>query len=323
MTTVLITGAAGFLGSKFLDHYMMSPEDDYDIWPMDIKPGPNRVAMDYQDLGLWLEDFDVPVDIAYHFAAPVGGREKIEGDPLYNADSLRLDSLFFRWAVKHAKTVVYPSSSAVYGTISQGENAGPLHEDYFHPGHDVWEAPDEMYGFTKLAGERLAWSAAKYGLNTLCIRPFSGYGEGQSFDYPVPSIARRALRGENPLNVWGPGTQTRDFIHVSDLVAATLARLRSPIEGYAALNLGSGKQTSFNEVAKICAELCDYEPIIQNLMDKPVGVTHRFAGTDEMFKHYKPRVDLREGLTRVLRAIRSSEDEAVEETLHAEDRSGS
>jgi UDP-glucose 4-epimerase len=313
MTSVLITGASGFLGSHFLDWFIRD-EGQYDLWPMDIKPHPMGIPYDLQDLGLWLEDFNVNVDLVIHMAAPVGGREKIEGDPLYNADSLRLDSAMFRWAVKHAKTMVYPSSSAVYGTQLQGNDARALHEGFFSPANPTWLKPDEMYGFTKLAGEMLAWKSAAYGLNTLCIRPFSGYGEGQSFEYPVPSIARRAINREDPIEVWGHGNQTRDFVHVKDLIAATMARLEHPIDGYDSMNIGSGHSTSFNDIARSCAKIVGYEPEIRNLIDKPVGVQHRFSDTGRMHRYYKPTVSLTEGLERVINFIRSSE-----ETVDAQD----
>ena len=313
MKTILITGASGFLGSHFLDWFIRSPEN-YDLWPMDIKPHPMGIPYDLMDMEQWLEDFTVDVDLAIHMAAPVGGREKIEGDPLYNADSLRLDSVFFRWAVKHAKTVVYPSSSAVYGVQLQGNDAISLHEGMFDVRNPTWLAPDEMYGFTKLAGERLAWSAAKYGLNTLVVRPFSGYGEGQSFDYPVPSIARRALHREDPITVWGPGTQKRDFVHVTDLINATMARLNTPVNGYETMNIGSGFGVSFNEIARACAEIVGYEPQIENLRDKPMGVLNRYADTSRMRRYYEPQVGLKDGLARVIDFIRSTE-----ETARAED----
>jgi nucleoside-diphosphate-sugar epimerase len=314
MTTVLITGAAGFLGSWFASYFInkdiQHPEGTpaHDLWMVDIAPKPTSLPMDAQDLGIWLEDFDVDVDLAFHFAAPVGGREKIEGDPLFNADSLRLDSAFFRWAVKHAKTVVFPSSSAVYGTQLQGAVGHmALNEGFFHPGNPTWLAPDEMYGFTKLAGERLAWSAAQYGLNTLCIRPFSGYGEGQSFDYPVPSIARRALHLEDPLTVWGSGKQARDFIHVEDLVATTMARLEAGVVGYESLNIGSGWATSFDDVAAGCAAIMEYDPKIEHLGEKPMGVQQRYADISRMAKYHTPKVKLRDGLTRVINFIREQE----------------
>jgi UDP-glucose 4-epimerase len=314
--TILITGASGFLGTHFLDWFMRADED-FHLWPMDIKPHPLGIPYDLQDIELWLEDFDVEVDLAVHMAGVVGGRQKIEGDPLYNADQLRIDSSFFRWAVKHAKTVVYPSSSAVYGARLQDGVGVPLTEAMCDITKDTWLAPDEMYGFTKLAGERLAWSAAKYGLNTLVVRPFSGYGEGQTFDYPVPSIARRALRREDPLTVWGPGTQTRDFIHVNDLIAATMARLEHPVEGVDVMNIGSGTAMSFNDVAKICASIVGYSPEIVNLVDKPMGVQSRFCDPSKMLRYYEPKIDLDEGLDRVITFIR-----AGEETAGAEDDQG-
>lgn len=307
MRTILITGASGFLGSHFLD-WLIRAEEDFDLWPMDIKPHPMGLPYDLQDLELWLEDFNVDVDIAIHMAAPVGGREKIEGDPLYNADSLRLDSVFFRWAVKHVKTVVYPSSSAVYGIQLQEGVGIPLAEGMADVTSKTWLAPDEMYGFTKLAGERLAWSAAKYGLNTLVVRPFSGYGEGQSFEYPVPSIARRALHREDPIEVWGPGTQTRDFIYVTDLIAATMARLERPVEGVEVMNIGSGVPVSFNEVARICADIVGYSPEIVNRVDRPMGVQSRYCDPHKMLKFYQPKVSLEDGLRNVLTFIRSGEE---------------
>ena len=308
---ILITGAAGFLGSWFASYFIQKNEG-HDLWLIDNNPNKTSLPMDAQDLGLWLEDFDVDCDLVFHFAAPVGGREKIEGDPLFNADSLRLDSLLFRWAIKHAKTVIYPSSSAVYGTQLQGNEAHSLHEGMFSPKNPTWLAPDEMYGFTKLAGEMLAWKSAAYGLNTLCIRPFSGYGEGQSFEYPVPSIARRALHQEDPIEVWGPGTQRRDFIHVSDIVDLTMARLEKPIEGYEAMNLASGYANSFNEIAQLCAEIVGYQPTIQNLTEKPVGVQHRFADIQRQRRYGEPKVKLRDGLTRVIDFIRAQEAESAE-----------
>lgn len=239
-------------------------------------------------------------DIAYHFAAPVGGRVKIEGDPLFNADSLRLDSLFFRWAVKRAKLAVYPSSSAVYGVELQGTGGGALSEDMFHPSHLRWYAPDEMYGFSKLAGEVLAWKSAGYGLNALCIRPFSGYGEGQSLEYPVPSICQRAIERQDPLTIWGSGSQTRDFIHVDDVVGATIARIEKGVYGYQSMNIGSGHPITFTTVASIAADLCGYTPEIVSDSSKPEGVKSRYAKTAHMRLFYKPTVTLKDGLTRVL-----------------------
>jgi len=153
-----------------------------------------------------------------------------------------------------------------------------------------------------MTGEVLAQKAQQYGLNTLCIRPFSGYGEGQSMDYPVPSICARAKRQEDPLVVWGSGFQTRDFIHVFDLVGATAAIVDVGVHGYQAINLGSGVPVSFIEVAKLAAEIVGYDPVIQTDAAKPEGVVSRYSQPARMLEFYQPKVDLIEGLTRVLEA---------------------
>ena len=310
---VLITGAAGFLGRAFTNHHIQAGD-----WVTGIDDLSNPHSFFFnldepieRELGSWLttpgpkreihsgETFD----LAYHFAAPVGGREKIEGDPLFNADSLRLDSLFFRWAVTHTTTVVYPSSSAVYGVMYQDAEGVPLSEKLFNAGNRSWPAPDEMYGFTKMAGERLAFSAAQYGLHTLCIRPFSGYGPGQSSEYPVPAIAARAVRRDNPILIWGSGEQRRDFIYIDDVVGATEAALKIGVVGYQTLNIGSGESTSFLEVAKLCAQIADYDPAFVTDITKPEGVLTRYADIEKMAHFYEPRVPLREGLAKVMESV--------------------
>lgn len=302
--SVLITGAAGFLGQHFTRHHL---EEGDEVYACDDLS--NAETPEFDITRMDAETFfsamgDVRVDVAYHFAAPVGGRVKIEGDPLFNADSLRLDAAFFRWAVDHATTAVYPSSSAVYGVKFQGvKKAEALGEGLFNPEDPTWPAPDEMYGFTKMAGEVLAYKAAKYNLNTLCIRPFSGYGEGQSLQYPIPSICLRALNREDPLYVWGAGTQSRDFIHVDDLVAGTQAALKKGVFGYETLNLGSGIPTSFIAVARLAAEIVGYSPIIDVDGSKPQGVAQRYADATRMRKLYAPQVTLKDGLTRVLEEL--------------------
>lgn len=305
---VLITGAAGFLGRNFtrfhwnLGDTVFGVDDlsaEHSYWPDEL-PRTNRFQYDAQK---WFQDGSSHWDLAYHFAAPVGGREKIENDPLFNADSLRLDSLFFRWAIKHVTTAVYPSSSAVYGVDFQQGGAGSLSESMFTPRALTWHRPDQMYGFTKLAGEILAWKSADYGLNVLCIRPFSGYGDDQSLEYPVPSIAARVAKREDPLTIWGSGTQTRDFVHIADLIAATLARVEAGVHGYQTMNIGSGVATSFFDVARILAEIAGYQPEIVADLTKPEGVKSRWANIAQMNQYYHlDHVPLTDGLAGVLRA---------------------
>lgn len=313
---ILITGAAGFLGRQFLEYHKAQNDQVFAVDDFsNAEPIPGFPIIQ-ADAAAFFHDFDLRVDVAYHFAAPVGGRLKIEGDPLFNADSLRLDSEFFRWAIKFATTAVYPSSSAVYGVELQTGVGRPLAEGMFNPADATWPAPDEMYGFTKMAGEVLAFKAAKYGLNTLCIRPFSGYGGTQSLDYPVPSICLRAFNGENPLVVWGAGTQSRDFIHVKDLVAATVAAVKKGVFGYETLNIGSGVPTSFVAIARMAAEIMNYSPVIDTDGSKPQGVQTRYADVTSMKKVYTPTITLKDGLTEVLEALAHGENRRARQSAN-------
>lgn len=299
---VLITGSGGFLGR----HFYRAHERNHDwVWGIDdlssdgATPETVDIVADVLD---WFRVADREFDLAYHFAAPVGGRLKIEGDPLFNAHSLALDEAFFRWAIKYTKRAVYPSSSAVYGVEHQSiEGMAALPESLFDPTADRWSRPDEMYGFTKMAGEVLAHKARQYGLHTLCIRPFSGYGEGQSFEYPVPSIAARALREEDPLTIWGSGRQARDFIHVDDIVRLTMAALETE---HTAINLGSGVATTFRYVAALYAALIGYDPEIVTDETKPEGVKTRWADISKQAAlSDQPLISIQDGLSRVLEDV--------------------
>lgn len=305
---VLITGAAGFLGRWFSKYHLEAGDDvlgiddfsnPYAYWEPGIRPA-KRVIYDAGD---WFAEDHETWDRAYHFASPVGGRIKIERDPLFNADAFRLDSGFIRWAVDHVSgEAVYPSSSAVYGVRLQGDLGSlALREDMFRPDASIWDAPDMVYGATKLIGELLAIQAAdKYNLPILCIRPFSGYGEGQSLEYPIPSIINRARHRETPLMVWGSGRQTRDFIHVEDLVHATIARLDAGLVAYEAMNIGTGIPTSFVEIAALAAQIAGYDPPIITDETKPEGVANRYADVSYMSTYYTPTISLKEGLRRVM-----------------------
>lgn len=305
---ILVTGASGFLGRYFLEYLML--QNIHDIWHTDKVPHPDGIPMDVADLEAYLDGFDEEVDLVVHMAGPVGGRVTIEGDPLFNADALRLDSVMFRWAVKHAQQVIYPSSSAVYSPQAQTGEGRALQEGMFHAENPNWFKPDQMYGFTKLAGEMLAWTSAIYGLSTLCIRPFSGYGPGQSLDYPVPSIALRALRQEDPIVIWGDGQQARDFVYVTDLVKWTMAIAGLETPGYQTVNLGSGFPVPFETIAKVCAEIVGYSPKIIYDATKPKGVDKRWSDNGRMTRLLGQAgitgdpVTLREGLTKVIEGLR-------------------
>jgi nucleoside-diphosphate-sugar epimerase len=246
-------------------------------------------------------DFERFSDV-FHFAAIVGGRLKIDGDPLMVALDLSIDSEFFYWITRHTpERVLYPSSSAAYPTSLQTvEGAVQLREGDIDFTKNLG-TPDMTYGWTKLTGEFLAQIAAKhYGISIVCIRPFSGYGEDQETDYPVPAIARRAANKENPFEVWGSGKQGRDFVHIDDIIDFIQILMDNVHDG-SAYNIGSGKLTSFLELIEVFTNIAGYKPTIKPLLDKPVGVHSRYCDMSLVRKKFgwMPKISIEEGMRRV------------------------
>ena len=237
----------------------------------------------------------------FHFAAIVGGRAKIDGDPMMVALDLSIDAEFFYWVCRQKpERVLYPSSSAAYPVNLQTDtNAIALSEadiDFNNMGQ-----PDMTYGWSKLTGEYLAKIAAQYyGLKVTCIRPFSGYGEDQDLTYPVPAIAARAANKENPFEVWGSGKQGRDFVHIDDVLDCTLLAMDHITDG-TAINIGMGKLTSFLEIIDVFTGFAGYKPTIKPLLDKPVGVHSRYCNMDFVKEKlgWEAKISIEEGMRRV------------------------
>ena len=244
----------------------------------------------------------------FHFAAVVVGRELMERDTLLIAGDLAIDSAFFLWMTRkpgRVGRVLYPSSPAAYPVKLQGAaDSYPMTEKDIDFDSLVLGVPDLTYGWTKLTGEFLAKLAhERYGIHIACIRPFGGYGEDQELTYPTPAIALRVARGDSPVEIWGTGEQTRDFIHVDDVVDAFFPILDRVKDG-SAVNIGTGIATSFKTLALRLLALEGRRAPLKTLEDKPMGVVTRYADTTKLFKEigWRPKISLDEGLGRVLKA---------------------
>lgn len=288
MKTVLVTGSQGFVGRYFVDH-LMNLQHKPTMMLIDIKNG--------HDVRDFFKENDTQFDLVIHLAAVVGGRETIEGRPLAVADNFAIDSDFFQWCLKtKPKKVVYFSSSAAYPISMQT----PERHVKLSESMSCWEharMPDMTYGASKLIGEYLS----SFVDNVYVFRPFSGYGTDQDLNYPFPMYVKRALDKADPFEVWGPGTQTRDFIHIRDIVGAVMTSLEAPSLG--PVNLGWGRSTSFLELAQMCMDTVGYEGDIVTRPDKPVGCMHRVSNNDLMLSFYQPKITLEEGIEMAVKKI--------------------
>jgi len=315
---LLVTGACGFVGRHFVTRFL---DDGHEVTGVDdMSAGVRQKNWMFQpkrrkhELKLYEEDFRKFVqrttprpshfDLVIHCAAVVGGRLKIDGDPLAVATDLAIDAALFQWVAKEKgrkPKLVYFSSSAVYPIELQTRSTNVLlTESMMNLDTQRWGVPDQTYGFAKLAGEFLARAAVRqYGMDVVIYRPFSGYGEDQALDYPFPSIIQRVVKREDPIVVWGSGLQTRDFIHIDDVVEAVV-QTKDVLPNGAALNLGRGEAISFLQLARLAADVSGRNCKLHNDPDKPEGVFARVADTYELGKYYIPRIDLKEGIRRAL-----------------------
>ncbi len=247
-----------------------------------------------------------------HLASIVGGRALIEGDPLLVATDLGIDAEMFLWAKEaRPERILYASSSAAYPVQVQTKGAAvALQENLIEFGGNLG-VPDLTYGWSKLTGEYLSRIAAQhYALHVTCIRPFSGYGEDQEPVYPVPAIAARAARREDPFVIWGSGDQGRDFVHIEDCVEFMFLAMERISDG-SGVNIGSGVITTFKQLAQVFARLANYQPTIKPLTDKPAGVYSRYADMTLVMKilGWKPKISLEEGMSRVYHMARKRLEE--------------
>jgi nucleoside-diphosphate-sugar epimerase len=284
---ILITGDAGFVGGYF--HKALN---GHDITGVDIKNG--------IDARKFFATDETYFDLVVHLAAIVGGRATIEGEPLSVAVDLAIDSELFQWALRtRPGRIIYYSSSAAY-PIKLQDYGSTHHLTESDIDLNNIQSPDYTYGWAKLTGEMLASYAEREGLRVHIFRPFSGYGEDQSLDYPFPSFIKRGVEKANPFKIWGSGNQVRDFIHMEDVVAATLEAVQQDIQG--PVNLGLGRVTSFNDLATLVANECGYSPEFERILGAPEGVQYRVCDPTKMLSFYTPKISLEEGIARAVRA---------------------
>ena len=290
---VLVTGHLGFVGRNFTA-YLKSK--GHEVRGIDLKEG--------KDCRDFFKNSSEKFDLTVHLAAIVGGRETIEKEPLSVASDLSIDAEFFNWAVRTSQErVIYYSSSAAYPIRHQNSDRKvKLSEDLIDLN---WiENPDLTYGWSKLTGEFLAQFAEKQGTRVHIFRPFSGFGSDQDLSYPFPSFIDRTNRRVKSFDIWGDGEQVRDFIHIDDIIEATMKAVELDVKG--PVNLGWGRPTSFNELAELMFKISGYRPdqVVRHT-DKPAGVKFRCCEPTKFFSFYKPKWTLEQSIERCLSEVKS------------------
>lgn len=286
MSSVLVTGSAGFIGAHVAAAFTAA---GWRVTGLDGATG--------REAGAWFrQDPGTRFDAVVHCAAVVGGRKVIDWTPIEHAANLVIDAELFRWAVRSRPgRVVYFSSSCAY-PVAAGQPGRLLAEtdiDLDTPG-----LPDGLYGWAKLTGERLAVTARDAGVPVTVARPFSVYGPGMKPGFAVTGFAAQAMSRADPLVIWGDDSQIRDYVHVSDVAAAVLAAIREGVDG--PVNIGTGVPTLLRDLARVITRQASYAPGIKTDTALPAGVPSLVADTARLRSFYRPQVPLADGIAAFL-----------------------
>jgi len=314
--TSIVTGAAGFIGSRLCEGLLSRGEkvlgidclrDYYDVALKRMNlSGLSRhrnFVFSPHDLSLstaFIDDIlprEEPV-VVYHLAAQAGVRKSWGNDfSQYTQDNITASQNLLEWAVHRGSVghFVFASSSSVYGIPLEM----PMREDVTVP------VPHSPYGVTKLAAENLVrLYGSNHGLVWTALRLFSVYGPGQRPDMAFNRFMRSAMAGA-PISLYGSGDQTRDFTFVDDVTRALI--LAGGSSGGVVMNLGGGLRVSVNRVIGILEDIL-HTSISVNRLPVPPGDVHDTwadTGRAERILGWRPEHSLEDGLAREAEWLRS------------------
>jgi UDP-glucuronate 4-epimerase len=307
---VLVTGAAGFVGSTLVDRLLAEGRevtglDSFDpFYPEAMKRRNLAGALRSPTFRLERGDIRDPAAVerafagarpqaVVHLAALAGVRPSLERPAAYADVNVTGTSVVLEAAVRHGGArVVFASSSSVYGERA----TGPFRET------DPVERPVSPYAATKKAGELVAHTFHHaHGLPVLCARIFTAYGPRQRPDLAIRKFAERMRRGD-PIPIYGDGSSLRDFTFVGDLVDGLVRAVDRDL-GYAVLNFGAGRETALLDVVRLLeAELgvkARIEWLPAQIGDVPRTWSDSSAAREAL--GYDPRTSLEEGIAHFAR----------------------
>ncbi len=307
---VLITGGAGFIGSHLVEKLVkrkakVSVLDNLVSGSLDnLKSVEKQIKFIKGDCA----NLEVAQktcrrqDVVMNLAARVGG---IEYNRTHHAtmfkDNLPIEATMIEAArLERVERFLVVSSACVYPhdcSIPTPESEGFLDEP---------EPTNGGYGWAKRMGEKLGeYYAKEFGMKVGIVRPYNCYGPRDHFEpdksHVIPALIKRVFDGENPVKVWGSGSQTRAFLYVEDLAEGMILA----IEKYTKpdpINLGTDEEISIKDLIKKIIEISKKSVKVEFDTTKPDGSPRRNSNNKKAVEKigFKPTIKLNEGLRKTI-----------------------
>ncbi|GAB3035876.1 NAD-dependent epimerase/dehydratase family protein [Natronobiforma cellulositropha] len=306
---ILVTGGLGFVGSHLVD--ALAPENEVRILD-DRSSGtlahvPESATVIEGDVGdrATLERATHGVDLIFHEAAVVSVERSVEAPLETNRTNLAASLALLECARREDARVVVASSAAIYGHPAEV----PVRET-------TPAAPTSPYGVQKLALDQYARLYHDlYGLETVALRYFNVYGPRQQGPYSgvISTFLEQARAGE-PITIEGDGEQTRDFVHVADVVRANLLAATTDRVGEA-YNVGTGRRLTIESLAETVRDATGSSSAVVHREPRPGDVRHSVADLSKSRRAlgFDSQVELEEGLADLAgRAGEASADGVLE-----------
>ncbi len=241
------------------------------------------------------------VDVVFHIAADHGGRGYVDLHQAGPASNFFLDGLVFAEALKaKVQKVVFASSGCVYPNFLQSDLKKELYltEDLTNGPNDA----DNTYGWAKLMGEiTLKAYAKEHGLGAASCRYFTVYGPRGVENHAVIAMIARAFLQQNPFDVWGDGTQIRNWTYIDDIVEGTILAGEKISDG-TPINLGTMERIRVIDAANMVCEMTGHKADLRTRPDMPTGPLNRVADNSLARKllGWEPKVMFKDGLKRTI-----------------------
>lgn len=325
--SVLVTGGASFIGTHLVKELVrrgakVSVADNLTSGKLDnIMPLVSQEIIRFHEVDL--KDLSAAlavmrgIDIVFHLAADHGGRGYIARHQAACATNLALDGIVIMAAHKEAvQKFIFASSGCVYPIWLQ---TNPEEEIYLS--ENMLEPPyqaDDTYGWAKLMAElTLKAYYEEYGFKSACCRYFTVYGPLGGETHAIQAMIARAYIKQSPFEIWGDGTQIRNWTYVDDIIRGTLLAAEK-IDNARAINLGTMERITVTDAARLVCDAFHYRPDFRFCPEMPVGPRNRVADNTLAgdLLGWRPQVSFEEGIARTIDWYRNSKVvEEVKENL--------